>query len=80
MTGKQYVSPLSPEQVEGPYYSNGGEPRSDIREEQDGVTLTLSVTVIDGTTGKQATAGDTPIGAGPGGGPRVRVFDGSVGN
>ncbi len=37
----------SPEMVEGPFYSNGGEYRSDLREDQPGQKLDLTITVVN---------------------------------
>ena len=46
MTDRKESQP-SPEMVEGPFYSNGGEYRSDLREDQQGQTLDLTITVVN---------------------------------
>lgn len=50
VAAKEYVRPLSPEMVEGPYYGVGGADRSDIRDGQSGANLELVITVYDGNT------------------------------
>jgi len=40
----------SPEMVEGPYFSTGGERRSDLREGRPGQDLDLTITVVDTDT------------------------------
>ena len=46
MTDRKKSQP-SPEMVEGPFYSNGGEYRSDLREDQPGQKLDLTITVVN---------------------------------
>jgi protocatechuate 3,4-dioxygenase beta subunit len=43
---------VSPEMVEGPFYSTGGAARSDIREGQSGQTLELTITIVDAAHGE----------------------------
>lgn len=49
---EQSARPVSPEMVEGPFYAMGGDFRSDIREEQPGAALELTLTVIDADSGE----------------------------
>lgn len=46
MTDRKKSQP-SPEMVEGPFYSIGGENRSDLREDQPGRKLDLTITVVN---------------------------------
>lgn len=41
-----------PEMVEGPYYSNGGPVRADIREDQPGQQLDLTIRIVDASNGR----------------------------
>ena len=61
MSHTPYASALNPEMVEGPYYSNGGAQRSDIRERQDGVVLDLTLKVVDATTGLPLAGSDVDL-------------------
>ena len=44
---KNEASQASPEMVEGPFYSNGGEYRANLREGQHGQKLDLTITVVN---------------------------------
>lgn len=61
MNDKQYVLPLNPEMVEGPYYANGGAYRADIRDGQDGIVLNLVLQVIDANTGQPLAGSDVDL-------------------
>jgi protocatechuate 3,4-dioxygenase beta subunit len=61
MTDSNYAVTPSPEQVEGPYYANGGDFRSDIRDGQPGANLDLTITVIDATTGSPLPNSDVDL-------------------
>lgn len=50
-----------PEMVEGPYYSNGGSYRSDIREDQDGQKLDLEITVLNCADGEPLAGVDIDL-------------------
>ena len=51
----------SPEMVEGPYYANGGPRRSDIREDQPGLALDLTIVVRDAGTGTALAGVDVDL-------------------
>lgn len=61
MTDKELVTSISPEMVEGPYYSNGGERRSDLREDRPGQNLDLTIKVIDASNGTALSGIDVQI-------------------
>ena len=48
---------LTPEMVEGPFYSKGGSRRSDIREGKSGQELLLTLTIVDADTDTGWTSG-----------------------
>lgn len=50
-----------PEMVEGPYYSTGGKYRSDIREDQDGQKLDLTITVVNAEDGSALAGVDVDL-------------------
>jgi protocatechuate 3,4-dioxygenase beta subunit len=52
---------LNPEMVEGPYYSNGGTQRSDIRDGQDGVVLDLTLKVVNALSGLPLAGSDVDL-------------------
>ena len=47
MSSAEDIIPCSPEMVEGPYFSGGGQYRSDLREDRKGQDLELTITVVD---------------------------------
>jgi protocatechuate 3,4-dioxygenase beta subunit len=49
---KSEASQASPEMVEGPFYSNGGEYRANLREGQQGQKLDLTITVVNAENGE----------------------------
>lgn len=51
----------SPEMVEGPFYAHGGERRSDLRENQPGQKLNLTITVVNALTGAPLPGVDVDI-------------------
>ncbi len=51
----------NPEMVEGPYYADGGSMRSDIRDGQAGVNLTLEITVCDAESGVPLSGVDVDL-------------------
>jgi len=52
---------VSPEMVEGPYYSNGGEYRGNLREGQRGQKLELTITVVHAENGEPITGVDVDL-------------------
>lgn len=52
---------VSPEMVEGPFYSTGGPHRSDIREGQPGQELALTITIVDAGSGKPLAGVDVDL-------------------
>jgi protocatechuate 3,4-dioxygenase beta subunit len=48
---EKITTPLTPEQVEGPFYSSGGEYRSNLREGLPGQKLDLTITVVNAENG-----------------------------
>ncbi|MGI9260668.1 MAG: hypothetical protein ACR2QR_01460 [Woeseiaceae bacterium] len=50
-----------PEMVEGPYYSTGGKYRSDIREDQAGQKLDLTITVVSAEDGSALAGVDVDL-------------------
>jgi protocatechuate 3,4-dioxygenase beta subunit len=55
---EQEKTPLSPEQVEGPFYSTGGEYRSNLREGLSGQKLDLTITVVNAENGEPIAGAD----------------------
>lgn len=51
----------SPEMVEGPYYSNGGEYRANLREGQQGQKLDLTITVVNAENGEPIASVDVDL-------------------
>jgi protocatechuate 3,4-dioxygenase beta subunit len=51
----------SPEMVEGPFYSTGGAHRSDIREDQAGQKLDLTITVVNADNGEPIAGVDVDL-------------------
>ncbi len=51
----------APEMVEGPYYSNGGEYRCNLREGQQGQNLDLTITVVDAENRKPMAGVDVDL-------------------
>jgi len=60
MSDKQSLQP-SPEMVEGPFYANGGPCRSDLREDQPGQRLDLTITVVDAGDGAPLSGIDVDL-------------------
>jgi protocatechuate 3,4-dioxygenase beta subunit len=52
---------VSPEMVEGPYYSRGGEYRSDIRGNQPGQKLDLTITIVNTVSGEPLAGVDVDL-------------------
>lgn len=53
--------PLAPEQVEGPFYSRGGEYRNNLREGLSGQKLDLTITVINAENGEPVAGADVDL-------------------
>jgi len=53
--------PASPEMVEGPFYSNGGNYRTDLRKGQQGQKLDLTITVVDASNGEPVAGVDVDL-------------------
>ena len=51
----------SPEMVEGPFYSTGGTYRSDLREDQPGRKLDLTITIVNAADGAPLTGVDVDL-------------------
>ena len=49
---EQKKTPVSPEMVEGPFYSTGGEYRANLREGLPGQKLDLTITVVNAENGE----------------------------
>lgn len=60
MTEGQKLQPV-PEMVEGPFYSTGGQYRRDIRENQPGQKLELTITIVDANNGKAMAGVDVDL-------------------
>ncbi len=60
MTSDTAVKPC-PEMVEGPFYANGGQIRSDIRDGQPGQQLELTISVVDARSGTPLPAVDVDL-------------------
>lgn len=58
---EQNTRQASPEMVEGPFYGNGGDFRSDIREGQPGAAFDLTLTVIDAVSGAPVAGVDIDL-------------------
>ena len=58
---KSEASQASPEMVEGPFYSNGGEYRANLREGQQGQKLDLTITVVNAENGEPIAGVDVDL-------------------
>ena len=58
---KSEASQASPEMVEGPFYSNGGEYRANLREGQQGQKLDLTITVVNAEIGEPIAGVDVDL-------------------
>jgi len=58
---KSEASQASPEMVEGPFYSNGGKYRANLREGQQGQKLDLTITVVNAENGEPITGVDVDL-------------------
>jgi protocatechuate 3,4-dioxygenase beta subunit len=58
---KSEASQASPEMVEGPYYSKGGEYRANLREGQAGQKLDLTITVVNAENGEPIAGVDVDL-------------------
>jgi len=52
---------VAPEMVEGPFYSAGGQHRDDIREDQPGQQLELTITIVDAKNGESLAGVDVDL-------------------
>ena len=60
MTERENIQ-ASPEMVEGPYYSRGGEYRANLRDGQSGQKLDLTITVVNAENGEPVAGVDVDL-------------------